>query len=197
MRPPCEMAGCEMAGYETIGRGMARQGAGLRPLKARCIFHTLPHNRSSHAKGIVMKLRKSDPWMPAAAYGQSLQGLTVNLLVREIDRAATFQTAVLGAEIVYSDPDFAVLRGYGAEWMLHADHAYEAHPLAATLPELEARGGTVELRLHGCDPDRAVAAAREAGGTVLADPADKPHGLREAYILDANGYVWVPDVPTA
>ena len=24
---------------------------------------------------------------------------------------------------------------------------------------------------------------------------DKPHGLREAYLVDVDGYVWVPDVP--
>jgi hypothetical protein len=28
--------------------------------------------------------------------------------------------------------------------------------------------------------------------TILAPPLDKPHGLREAYILCENGYVWVP-----
>ncbi len=30
---------------------------------------------------------------------------------------------------------------------------------------------------------------------VLAGAMDKPHGLREAYILDDSGYLWVPDVP--
>jgi len=25
-------------------------------------------------------------------------------------------------------------------------------------------------------------------------PADKPHGLREAYIAGPDGYVWVPSV---
>ncbi len=38
---------------------------------------------------------------------------------------------------------------------------------------------------------------RDAHGyTVLAGAADKPHGLREAYVVDADGYVWVPDIPT-
>jgi hypothetical protein len=53
------------------------------------------------------------------------------------------------------------------------------------------------LRLHGRDPDAAEAAARRLGYTVLASTVDKPHGLREVYLLDADGYLWVPDVPRA
>ena len=30
----------------------------------------------------------------------------------------------------------------------------------------------------------------------LAEAADKPHGLREAFIFDEDGYLWVPDIPT-
>lgn len=29
---------------------------------------------------------------------------------------------------------------------------------------------------------------------ILAGAADKPHGLREAFILDPEGYCWVPTV---
>ena len=61
---------------------------------------------------------------------------------------------------------------------------------------LEARGAGVELRLYGVDPDEAEAAARRSGATVLAPAADKPHGLREAHIVDDDGYVWVPSRPT-
>ena len=32
------------------------------------------------------------------------------------------------------------------------------------------------------------------GHHVLAEAADKPHGLRESYILDPDGYCWVPAV---
>jgi uncharacterized glyoxalase superfamily protein PhnB len=53
----------------------------------------------------------------------------------------------------------------------------------------------VELRLHGVDPDGAVEAARRHGSHVLAEAADKPHGVREAYLADPDGYIWVPDVP--
>ena len=142
-----------------------------------------------------MKLRIGDSWMPAPDYGRALRGLTVNLLVRDIAASLAFQRAVLCAEVVYADPDIAVLRGYGGEWMLHADHTYRGHPLHHEAMAVTARGTGAELRLHGCDPDAATAAARANGYIVVADPADKPHGLREAYIADPDGYVWVPDVP--
>ena len=145
----------------------------------------------------MTKLRDGDPWMPADEYGRSLKGLGVNLLVQDIERAVRFQKEALGAEVVYADPDFAVLRGFGAEWMLHADHTYSDHPLRGSLRADLARGLGVELRLHGCNPDAAEAKARAMGEAVLAGAMDKPHGLREAYLVDPDGYVWVPDVPTA
>ena len=58
------------------------------------------------------------------------------------------------------------------------------------------RGAGLELRLHGCDPDDVAQRARQRGYQVLDDPRDQPdHGLREAFILDDDGYIWVPDVP--
>ena len=62
-----------------------------------------------------MKLRVGDPWMPASEYSRTLKGLTLSILVKEIEPALRFAQVVLGAEVVYSDPDFAVLSGYGAE----------------------------------------------------------------------------------
>jgi catechol 2,3-dioxygenase-like lactoylglutathione lyase family enzyme len=142
-----------------------------------------------------MKLRTGDPWMSAAQYGRSLRGLTVNLLVHDIARALPFHREVLGAEVVYSDPDFAVLRHGDAGWMLHADHTYRDHPLHERLSEAPPRGVGAELRLHGRDPDEAEAAARRLGFTVLASAKDKPHGLREVFLIDPDGYVWVADMP--
>jgi catechol 2,3-dioxygenase-like lactoylglutathione lyase family enzyme len=141
-----------------------------------------------------MKLRSGDPWMSGAAYAATLRGLSVNLVVRAIAPALAFARGVLEAEVVYADPDFAVVRGHGAEWMLHADHTYEKHPLLAELAAMTRRGGGLELRLHGCDPDRAEAAARRLGYRVLQAATAKGHGMREAFLLDADGYLWVPDV---
>lgn len=130
--------------------------------------------------------------MPAADYGRSLKGFGVNLLVADMARALDFQARVLGLVPRYHDPDFAVMRHGEAEWMLHADHTYGAHPLLGLVGDGAIRGAGCELRLYGLDPDRCEARCREAGYTVLAPAADKPHGLREAYLADADGYVWVP-----
>lgn len=143
-----------------------------------------------------MKLRVGEPWMQAKDYGRSLRALSVNLLVRDIDAAVAFERQVLSASLVYADPDFAVLRACGAEWMLHADHTYDKHPMGRTVEGVPLRGVGIELRLHGCDPDAAETAARRLGFRVLSPAADKGHGLREAYLQDGDGYVWVPDVPT-
>ena len=133
--------------------------------------------------------------MSAAEYGRGLRGLTLNLLVRDVAAAVAFQREVLGAEVIYSDPDFAVVRHGEAEWMLHADHTYDTHPLHGRLTAEEPRGTGAELRLHGCDPDAAVAAAGRLGFQVLAEPKDMAHGVREAFIVDRDGYIWAPDVP--
>jgi hypothetical protein len=133
--------------------------------------------------------------MPAPDYAHSLRGLTINLLVRDVSRAMLFQREVLRATVVYSDPDFAVVRGYGGEWMIHADHAYEGHPAQNALTRAPQRGAGIELRLHGCDPDEAEMAALRTGFKVLAGATTKAHGLREVFIMDGDGYIWVPDVP--
>jgi catechol 2,3-dioxygenase-like lactoylglutathione lyase family enzyme len=143
----------------------------------------------------MVKLRTADPWMPATQYSHSLRGLTLNLLVRDSARSLPFYREVLAAQVVYHDPDFAVLHHGEAEWMLHADHTYQDHPLHAYLSQKMPRGVGAELRLHGRDPDEAEAAARRLGVTVLAGAQDKPHGLREAYLFDPDGYLWVVDIP--
>ena len=74
-----------------------------------------------------MKLRTGEPWMPADAYGRSLTGLTVNLLVRDVEAAVRFQRQVLSADVAYVDADFAAVRFGEAQWCLHADHSYRDH----------------------------------------------------------------------
>ena len=139
-----------------------------------------------------MKMRSGEPFMSAPDYGRSLRGFGVNLLVSDVARAAAFQTDVLGVELVYQDQDFAVLTHGGHQWMLHADHTYGEHPLLALTGDGAIRGAGAELRLYDVDPDAAEARARARGGTVLAASADKPHGLRECFLADPDGYIWVP-----
>ena len=143
-------------------------------------------------------MKKSDktPFMPAPDYGRSLAGFTVNLLSADLARALVFQRDVLRAGVLHEDEDLLILDGFGNQWMVHADHTYDKHPLLADPAALPRRGAGIELRLHGCDPDGAARRARELGFTVLDGPRDQPdHGLREAHLVDGDGYVWVPDVP--
>lgn len=145
-----------------------------------------------------MKKRTGEAFMSPPDYGRSLKGFGVNLLVRDVARSVAYLTDVLALEAVYSDPDFAVLRHAGTDILLHADHTYGAHPLLALTGDGALRGAGCELRLYGLDPDAAEARARRHGDDmVLAASAAKPHGLRECYIVDHDGYVWVPGSPSA
>ena len=132
----------------------------------------------------------------APAFGRSLSGLGLNIVVRDVLRTVRFLQTVFAMEAFRVSDKFAILR-YGHQiFQLHADATYGANPLLDLLPDLQARGAGVELRLYDSDPDSAVALARSLDGvTILQEPTDKPHGLREAYILCPDGYAWVPSKP--
>jgi hypothetical protein len=129
----------------------------------------------------------------AGDFGRALGGLTVNLLVRDVGREVAFLTEVFGMTAHRASRDFAIIDYGGQVFQLHADHTYHSNPLLSLLPEAGPRGSGIELRLHETDPKAAVARARAfPGATILQEPAGKPHGLHEAYILCENGYAWVP-----
>ncbi|MDF1726161.1 MAG: glyoxalase [Sulfitobacter sp.] len=128
-------------------------------------------------------------------FGASLRGIGLNLLVRDVPRQAAFLGAVFDMQAFQPTADFAIMR-YGSQvFQLHSDGTYHANPLLSLLPENPPRGAGLEIRLYDSDPDRACARATEEGATILAPPANKPHGLREAYILCDEGYAWVPSRP--
>ena len=82
-----------------------------------------------------MKKSSTTPFMAAPDYGQSLSGFTINVLSGNLPRALVFQRDVLQAEILHQDEDLLILRGYGSNWMVHADHTYDKHPLLGRYPE--------------------------------------------------------------
>ena len=139
-----------------------------------------------------MKLRKTDPWKPASDYSRELSGLTVNLLVNNISQATDFITNVIEANIIYQDIDFAAIEGFGSKWCFHADHTYDENTLTNFVNPKDSRGVGIELRLLGCNPDKAEVRAKKYGFKVISKSQDKPHGLRECYIIDNFGYCWVP-----
>ncbi len=79
----------------------------------------------------MTKTRTGDAFMPADEYGRALSKFSVNLLVRNVAVSLPFYREVLGASVRYADDDFAALSLLGTEFMLHADHAYDHHPLYA------------------------------------------------------------------
>lgn len=128
----------------------------------------------------------------AGAFGASLQGIGLNLLVRDVLAQVAFLETVFGVKAHQATPDFAII-SYGTQvFQLHVDGTYHANPLLGLLPETPPRGAGIEIRLYDTDPERACDVAEAAGGTILQAPTNKPHGLREAYILCENGYAWVP-----
>ncbi|WP_295313569.1 glyoxalase [Roseobacter sp.] len=131
----------------------------------------------------------------AEDFGKSLRGIGINLLVRDVRRTARFLETVFETGIHRLSDDFAIVTCQGGIFQLHSDGTYHANPLLGLLPENPPRGAGVEIRFYGTDPDAATARAEAAGAMVLQAPTDKPHGLREAYILCDDGYAWVPSRP--
>ncbi len=131
----------------------------------------------------------------AEAFGKSLSGIGLNLLVRDVPAQCAFLGAVFGMRAHQVSADFAIVTYGGQVFQIHSDATYHSNPLLGLLPETPPRGAGIEIRLYDTDPDAAAQRAETAGGTVLQAPSDKPHGLRECYILCDNGYAWVPSRP--
>ena len=134
--------------------------------------------------------------MSAAQYGRRLSGLSVNLIVRDVARSLPFYTDVLGLRRLYGDEDYAALERDGMRVQLHADHAYAGMPWAPELGAGVRRGLGAEIRLLGIDPDSAERVARDRGFRVLIGTRSTPHGWRECYVEDPDGYVFALGTPS-
>ncbi len=140
------------------------------------------------------KLREGKPWMPGFQYGALLTTVSLNLMVKDVEASIKFYQEVLQADVHYYDVDFAAMRVASIEVMLHADHTHTDHEWHERLEAGHERGLGAQIRLLGLDPDDAVERAKSMGAAVIAEPKDKGHGWREAYIRDPNGYEWAVGV---
>jgi catechol 2,3-dioxygenase-like lactoylglutathione lyase family enzyme len=144
-----------------------------------------------------LKKRTAEPSLTSAEYGRSLPPFTVNLLVTDVARSLGFYRAVLGAEVIYWDEDFAAIKLGDVDMMLHADHAYDSHPWHPGLTSGERRGLGAELRLLGLDPEAVAERAAAAGAAVVRPVTQRGHGWREVAVQDPDGYLWAVGVLTA
>lgn len=152
--------------------------------------HPLDPDRAEE-HGVAMEFDS----VSAEEFGASLRGIGLNILVHDVEATCAFLAAVFDLKIFRKSADFAIVQ-YGQHlFQLHSDGTYHSNPLLGLVPEHPPRGGGLEIRLFETDPDEAVAKAEAAGGTILQAASDKPHGLREAYILCTDGYAWVPSRP--
>ncbi|HEY7623393.1 MAG TPA: VOC family protein [Candidatus Limnocylindria bacterium] len=142
-----------------------------------------------------MRKRTKAPWMSAEAYGRTLAGLTVNLLVRDVARSVPFYREVLELRLLHADDDFAAFEGEGVKLQLHADHTYERMPWSSRLSEPGKRGLGAEIRILGIDPDAAERRARDGGFAVLVPVRDWPHGWRDCVLEDPDGYTFAVGTP--
>src|SRR6266404_3983056 len=120
-----------------------------------------------------MKTRMGEAWMQADEYGRGLPKFTLNLLVRDVAEAIPFYRDVLQATVRYADADFAAMEIGGTEFMLHADHAYDQHPLHERVQGIVVRG---------------------IGAEIVQEARDFPHGWRDVMLADVDGYVWAVGV---
>ena len=130
----------------------------------------------------------------AVQVGHALNGFGVNLLVSDVKRTVSFLERVFGFESLNVSDDYALLQFGQVYYQLHGDHTYGSNPLLSLVPESGPRGGGIELRLFELNPDQMETKAREYGYEILMETEDKPHGLRECFILDPDGYCWVPSI---
>jgi hypothetical protein len=128
------------------------------------------------------------------ALGQSLRGVGLNILTRDVIGLARALSTVLGLPAHRVSADFALLSHGSQLIQIHADAAFANHPLASLAAEAAPRGAGVQIYLFGLDPDGVAERARIAGDgagiTLIEEPADKPHGLREATVLTREGYAF-------
>ena len=145
---------------------------------------------------MTTKRTDAQQWkVSAEEYGRSLSGLTLNLLVRNIDRSLPFYTEVLQFNDVHHDPDFAALEREGIKLTLHADHTYAGQPWAPRLAQAGRRGFGAEIRILGIEPEAAEKRARERRYAVQHPTKEWPHGWRDCILEDPDGYTFAVGLP--
>jgi len=131
----------------------------------------------------------------AEDFGKSLRGIGLNFLVRDVRKTAAFLSAVFEVGVHRLSDDFAIITYREDVFQIHSDGTYHSNPLLSLVPENPPRGAGVEIHFYDTDPDVAYERATAQDAVILHPPTDKPHGLRECYILSEDGYAFVASRP--
>jgi PhnB protein len=123
---------------------------------------------------------------------QAIDAVYPYLHVRGAAAAIEFYIRVFGAREaarITSDDGriaHAELR-FGDALVMLADE----HPEFGIASPQSVGGSGVTLHLHVRDLDALTQRAREAGATILREPADQPHGERQSRLRDPFGHEWL------
>jgi catechol 2,3-dioxygenase-like lactoylglutathione lyase family enzyme len=122
---------------------------------------------------------------------ERLAPVAPEFFVRDVDASIEFYVDKLGFTLVRADPEgdgrhsFAVLARGEAEFLFVHESALGPANRAA-LPYPRAAG--VDIRLMVEDVDGVYASVRARGVDVVLTLDDRPYGLRDFIISDADGY---------
>ncbi|MBK7878553.1 MAG: hypothetical protein IPJ77_23090 [Planctomycetes bacterium] len=133
----------------------------------------------------------TEPGAIDGAQGARRPGPELRLQVRVLDDALRFAREVLGAEVELAEPGRAIVRRSGAEWTLIADAACANTVMRELAGLVVRRGAGIELVVRGLDPDALEQRARQTGHGVLTASQVAADGVREARVVDRDGYVWL------
>jgi catechol 2,3-dioxygenase-like lactoylglutathione lyase family enzyme len=111
------------------------------------------------------------------------------LAVRDLPTLRAFYER-LGWVCRYTDDTFAAFNTGGAYFTLY-DRDHLQSESGITLPEGANAGFSLAVNVDAiADVDAAIAAARDAGATITAEPRTMDWGGRSGYFTDPEGNLW-------
>jgi lactoylglutathione lyase len=113
----------------------------------------------------------------------------ITLFVEDLQETKAFYVDVFGVDVLYEDPDSAVVRLKNV--MINLLVALEAHDLIAPAPVAAASTGVRSLlTVKVKDVDAVISELEQHGVKLINGPVDQPWGRRTAAFADPAGHVW-------
>jgi catechol 2,3-dioxygenase-like lactoylglutathione lyase family enzyme len=113
----------------------------------------------------------------------------ITLFVEDLQETKAFYVDVFGVDVLYEDPDSAVVRLKNV--MINLLVSLEAHDLIAPAPVAAASTGVRSLlTVKVKDVDAVISELEQHGVKLINGPVDQPWGRRTAAFADPAGHVW-------